>query len=75
MRDPPACSHLNTRCLRVNGTSLGSRTKGNKALSLVTRCVDIFEFVAENMGSGDMVWARIDAGGKMLPYKVLERPH
>ncbi len=51
------------------------KTKGNKALILVTHHVNIQEFSGENVASGDMVLAQVDAGGKLLHYKVIPRPN
>lgn len=51
------------------------KTKGNKALILVTHHVNIFEFMGENIGSGDMVLAKVDATGKMVSYKLIARPN
>jgi hypothetical protein len=49
-------------------------TKGNKALILVTHHVNIQEFSGENVASGDMVLAQVDASGKLVNYKVISRP-
>jgi phosphohistidine phosphatase SixA len=49
-------------------------TKGNKALILVTHHVNIHAFMGENIASGDMVLARVDAQGKMRSYKLIPRP-
>lgn len=49
-------------------------TKGRQALILVTHHVNIFEFMGENIGSGDMVLAKVNAQGKMLSYQVIPRP-
>ena len=50
-------------------------TKGEKALIVVTHHVNIFEFMGENIASGDMVLAKVDASGKMLSYQVIPRPN
>jgi len=50
------------------------KTKGNKALILVTHHVNIHAFMGENIGSGDMVLAKVDAQGKMTSYQVIPRP-
>jgi phosphohistidine phosphatase SixA len=50
------------------------KTKGRKALILVTHHVNIFEFAGENIDSGDMVLARVNASGQMLSYQRLARP-
>ena len=49
-------------------------TKGKKALILVTHHVNIYEFMGENIGSGDLVLAKVDAQGKMLSYRRIARP-
>ena len=48
--------------------------KGRQALILVTHHVNIFEFMGENIGSGDLVLAKVNAQGKMLSYQVIARP-
>jgi phosphohistidine phosphatase SixA len=50
------------------------KTKGKQALILVTHHVNIFEFMGENIGSGDLVLAKVDAKGKMVSYQVIPRP-
>jgi phosphohistidine phosphatase SixA len=51
------------------------KTKGDKALILVTHHVNIQEFTSENVASGDMVLAKVDASGKLISYKIIPRPH
>jgi phosphohistidine phosphatase SixA len=51
------------------------KTKGNKALILVTHHVNIYEFMGENIDSGDMVLAQVDAAGKMISYQRIRRPN
>jgi phosphohistidine phosphatase SixA len=51
------------------------KTKGNKALILVTHHVNIHGFMGENIGSGDMVLAKVDAQGKMTSYQIIPRPN
>jgi phosphohistidine phosphatase SixA len=50
------------------------KTKGDKALILVTHHVNIAEFMGENVGSGDMVLAKVNAAGKLLSYKIYPSP-
>jgi len=50
------------------------KTKGHKALILVTHHVNIHDFKGENIASGDMVLARVDARGKMRSYQRIPRP-
>jgi phosphohistidine phosphatase SixA len=50
------------------------KTKGDKALILITHHVNIREFTGENIGSGDLVLAKVDARGKMLSYQHIARP-
>jgi phosphohistidine phosphatase SixA len=52
-----------------------AKTKGNKALILVTHHVNIHGFMGENIASGDMVLAKVDAQGKMTSYQVILRPN
>ena len=49
-------------------------TKGSKALILVTHHVNIQEFSGDNVASGDMVLAKVDASGKMTAHQVIPRP-
>lgn len=51
------------------------KTKGKQALILVTHHVNIYEFVGENIASGDMVLTKIDSNGKMVAYKLIPRPN
>lgn len=51
-----------------------SKTKGDKALILVTHHVNIFAFMGENIGSGDMVLAKVNAQGQMVSYQRIPRP-
>ena len=50
------------------------KSKGDKALILVTHHVNIAEFTAENVGSGDMVLAKINSAGKLLSFKIYPNP-
>jgi phosphohistidine phosphatase SixA len=50
------------------------KTKGDKALILVTHHVNIAEFMGENVGSGDMVLAKVNGAGKMLSFKIYPSP-
>jgi phosphohistidine phosphatase SixA len=51
------------------------KEKSDKALILVTHHVNIFEFMGENIASGDMVLAKVDAAGKMVSYQLIPRPN
>jgi phosphohistidine phosphatase SixA len=51
------------------------QTKGKQALILVTHHVNIYEFMGENVASGDMVLAKVDSNGKMISYKLIPRPN
>ena len=51
------------------------KTKGKQALVLVTHHVNIYEFMGENVASGDMVLAKVDANGKMSAYQLIARPN
>ena len=51
------------------------KVKGDTALILVTHHVNIFEFMGENIASGDMVLAKVDSTGKMISYKLIPSPH
>jgi phosphohistidine phosphatase SixA len=50
------------------------KTKGKQVLILVTHHVNIYEFMGENIASGDMVLAKVDSNGKMTSYKLIPRP-
>jgi len=50
------------------------KTKGDKALILVTHHVNIAEFMGENVGSGDMVLAKVNSAGKMVSFKIFPSP-
>lgn len=49
------------------------KTKANKALILVTHHVNIYEFTGENIGSGDMVLAKVNANGKVISHTLIPR--
>ena len=51
------------------------KTKGQQALILVTHHVNIYEFMGENIASGDMVVAKVNSNGKMVAYKLIPRPN
>jgi len=51
------------------------RTKGDRALILVTHHVNILEFSGENVASGDMVLVKVDARGNRLAHIVIPRPN
>jgi phosphohistidine phosphatase SixA len=51
------------------------KTKGGKALLLVTHQVNITEFTGETVGSGDMVLAKVNAAGKVVSFKVYPSPN
>jgi phosphohistidine phosphatase SixA len=63
----------NLRLQKFMGSQL--KTKGDKALILVTHHVNIAEFTGENVGSGDMVLAKVNAAGKLLSYKIYPSPY
>jgi phosphohistidine phosphatase SixA len=50
------------------------KSKGRKALILVTHHVNIAEFMGENVGSGDMVLAKVSPQGKILSFKIYTSP-
>jgi phosphohistidine phosphatase SixA len=70
MRQGPQ-SNLNLQ--KFIGSQL--KTKGDKALILVTHHVNIAEFTGENIGSGDMVLAKVNAAGKMVSFKIYPSPY
>lgn len=50
------------------------RSKGDQALILVTHHVNILEFMGQNIGSGDMVLARVNPDGHLVDYKLFRSP-
>lgn len=50
------------------------KMKQGQALILVTHHVNIAEFMGQNVGSGDMVLAKVDANGKALNFKIYPSP-
>lgn len=50
------------------------KTKGDKAAILVTHHVNIAEFMGENVGSGDMVLAKVTPQGKLVSFKIYSSP-
>ena len=54
--------------------AMSLKTKGDRALVLVTHHVNIREFMGKDIGSGDMVLVRVNAQGKMLDYKLYPSP-
>ena len=49
-------------------------TKGEQALILVTHHVNIRAFMGKDIGSGDMVLARVDAKGRMVSFTLYPSP-
>ena len=50
------------------------KSKGDKALILVTHHVNIAEFTGENVGSGDMVLAKVNSAGRLISFKIYPNP-
>jgi len=50
------------------------KTKGDKALILVTHHVNIAEFMGENVGSGDMVLVKVNLLGQRISHKIYPSP-
>ena len=50
------------------------KVKGHRALILVTHHVNIREFMGQDIGSGDMVLARVNAQGQLLDYQLFRSP-
>lgn len=50
------------------------RADTGRALILVTHHVNIREFMGKDIGSGDMVLARVDALGRMVDYRLYPSP-
>lgn len=70
--EPQTGPAQNTRLQAFIAQSL--RTKGDAPLILVTHHVNILEFMGKNIGSGDMVLARVNAQGRMVDYKLYPSP-
>jgi phosphohistidine phosphatase SixA len=69
MRQGPQ-SNLNLQKFIVNQLKI----KGEKALILVTHHVNIAAFTGENIGSGDMVLAKVNSAGKIISFKIYPSP-
>ena len=50
------------------------KSKGGQALIMVTHHVNIFEYMGENIASGDMVLAKVRPNGELISYKLIPRP-
>jgi hypothetical protein len=50
------------------------KSKGDRALIMVTHHVNILEFMGENIASGDMVLAKVNTKGELISYKLIPRP-
>jgi phosphohistidine phosphatase SixA len=50
------------------------KIKNDKAIILVTHHVNIAEFMGENLGSGDMVLAKVTPQGKLVSFKIYSSP-
>ena len=50
------------------------KSKGDKALIMVTHHVNILEFIGENIASGDMVLAKVNPKGEFISHKLIPRP-
>lgn len=50
------------------------KSKGDKALILVTHHVNIAELMGENVGSGDMVLVKVNSQGQRISHKVYPNP-
>ena len=50
------------------------KSKGDKALILVTHHVNIAEITGQNVGSGDMVLAKVNSAGKLVSFKIYPNP-
>jgi phosphohistidine phosphatase SixA len=49
------------------------KTKGTNALILVTHHVNIYQYVGENVASGEMIVAKVDKEGRVLSYQLISR--
>ena len=50
------------------------KAKGKQPLILVTHHVNILAFMGQNIGSGDMVLARVNTQGQLLSYSLIQSP-
>jgi hypothetical protein len=70
--EPQLASARNTRLQSFIAHTL--KSKGDEALILVTHHVNILEFMGQNIGSGDMVLARVNPDGHLVDYKLFRSP-
>jgi phosphohistidine phosphatase SixA len=70
--EPHLAAARNTRLQAFIAQAL--KAKGDHALILVTHHVNILEFMGQNIGSGDMVLARVNPQGQLLDYKLFRSP-
>ena len=69
---PDRAQTQNQAMQRMLANMLSQPTR--KPLILVTHHVNILQYVGENIGSGDMVLARVGAQGQMLEYSRIPSP-
>jgi phosphohistidine phosphatase SixA len=70
--DQPDQSAAQTR--RLQAFVAQSLRQGKTPLVLVTHHVNIRDFMGQNIGSGDMVLARVNAQGQMRDYRIYPSP-
>ena len=70
--DQPDQSVAQTR--RLQAFVAQSLRQGKTPLVLVTHHVNIRDFMGQNIGSGDMVLARVNAQGQMREYRIYPSP-
>jgi phosphohistidine phosphatase SixA len=71
--DTPARAEPQNQAMQRMLANMVSRAN-RKPLILVTHHVNILQYVGENIGSGDMVLARVGAQGQVLEYARIPSP-
>ena len=71
--DTPERAEIQNQALQLMLASIVSQPN-RRPLILVTHHVNILQYVGENIGSGDMVLARVGAQGQVLEYSRIPSP-
>ncbi|NBT93186.1 MAG: histidine phosphatase family protein, partial [Betaproteobacteria bacterium] len=71
--DTPNQAELQNQALQALLAKILSQPN-RRPLILVTHHVNILQYVGENIGSGDMVLARVGAQGQLLEYSRIASP-
>ena len=71
--DTPERAEIQNQALKLMLAGIVSQSN-RRPLILVTHHVNILQYVGENIGSGDMVLARVGAQGQVLEYSRIPSP-